>query len=190
MLEKVTYKIIVRRFCILIPLICFVFANGCSTGYILKSPKYAEYEGEINQHRRFIRAEKSRIFGILTHEDAFRTICPKGTVVTHKSPPPYQVGTLVQTRIDHIFKLVWHSRVDEFISDKKIRLKFLDGFFANGTELWELGTMEGGTEIKHTIIVRPEGILKKLAWHLKVRLKHDRMLEAMLDNLKRKAETE
>jgi ribosome-associated toxin RatA of RatAB toxin-antitoxin module len=164
--------------------------QGCSTDYILKSSQYDKYGGEINQHLRFIRADRSRLFQILTHEDAFREICPQGTIIHHKSPLPYQRGTLVQTRIEHIFKLSWNSRVEEFIPGEKIRLKFLDGFFDGGTELWEMEAAGEGTKIKHTIIFQPKGVLRKLAWYLKVRLKHDKMLEALLENLKAKAETE
>ena len=75
------------------------------------------------------------------------------------------------------------------IPDSKIRLQFLDGFFAGGTEIWELEGDGEYTKVTHTIIVQPRGILKKAAWVLKVRLKHDRMTEALLDNLKRASET-
>jgi len=182
-------KDFMKRPYIFISFLFLFLAQGCSTDYILRSPEYAKYRGEINQHRRIIRADRNRVFRIIVHEDAFRTICPEGTIVSHNFPLPYQTGTLVQTRIEHIFKLIWNSRVEEFVPDRKIRLEFLDGFFAGGTELWELETVEGGTEIKHTIVVQPKGTLRKLAWHLKVRLKHDKLLEAMLDNLKTKAET-
>jgi len=75
------------------------------------------------------------------------------------------------------------------IPDEKIRVRFIDGFFAGGTEFWELEAQGAGTLIKHTIIIQPPGILKKLAWNLKVRRKHDMMVETVLDNLKKAAET-
>ena len=103
---------------------------------------------------------------------------------------PYQVGTFVNTKIDHIFKLLWRSQVIELEKDKKVRLQFLSGFFAEGTEFWELEPENEFTRTTHTIIVQPRGFLKKLAWNLKVRRKHDKMVEAFLDNLKRAAETE
>ena len=102
----------------------------------------------------------------------------------------YQVGTFVNTKIDHIFKLLWRSQVVEIIPDKKIRLQFLNGFFVGGTEIWELDPLNEYTRIIHTIIVQPQGFLKKLAWNLKVRRKHDKMVEAVLDNLNRTGETE
>lgn len=174
-----------KRLCLLAAVLLFLSLQGCSTKYIITSPKYAKYEGEINQHTRLIRAERSRIFQILTQEETFKEICPKGTIITHESPPPYRVGTLVKTRIVHIFELEWNSSVQAVIPDRKIRLQFLDGFFAGGTEIWELEGEGEYTRVTQTIIVQPKGLLKKLAWVLKVRLKHDKMLEALLDNLKR-----
>ena len=163
--------------------------QGCSTKYTIHSPKYCHYEGEINQHRRVIRTDRRRIFQILTQESRFSQVCPQGTRVIHTSPLPYQVGTIVKTKIDHIYKLEWNSRVEEITRDTRIRLQFLDGFFSGGTELWELEPAGDRTWVSHTIIVQPRGLLRKLAWHLKVRLKHDKMLEALLDNLRRVCET-
>lgn len=186
-----TFLKICCNFIILILCVCvLVFVPGCSTKYIVTADKYAQYEGEVNQHTRLIRADAQRIFRILTNEDMFKNACPQGTILTHKSPLPYQVGTYVDTKIDHIFKLKWRSQVVELIPDKKIRLQFKDGFFAGGTEIWELEPESKFTRTTHTIIVRPQGILKKLAWALKVRGKHNKMTEAFLDNLKRIAETE
>ena len=179
-----------RRLCLLAAVLLFLSLKGCSTRYTITSAKYAAYKGEINQHTRLVKAEASHVFQILTQEESFKKICPKGTVVTHESPPPYQPGTLVKTRIVHIFELEWNSRVEEVVPDSKIRLQFLNGFFAGGTEIWELGSQEECTRVTHTIIVQPEGLLKRLAWALKVRLKHDKMVEALLDNLKRLCETQ
>jgi hypothetical protein len=178
-----------KRSCFFTGILLFLILPGCSVKYSIESPRYAEYKGEINQHARLIRAEKSRIFQILTQEVTFKKICPEGTIVTHESPPPFRVGTVLKTRIEHIFELEWSSQVQEVIPDSKIRLQFLDGFFAGGTEIWELEGDGEYTKVTHTIIVQPRGILKKAAWVLKVRLKHDRMTEALLDNLKRASET-
>lgn len=178
-----------KRFYFCITVLLFLSLQGCSTKYIIKSPKYAEYEGEINQHTRLIKTERGRVFHILTHEETFSQVCPKGTIVTHESPPPYQVGTLVKTRVEHIFRLGWNSRVQEVIHDRKIRLRFLNGFLAGATEIWELESVGEYTRVTHTIIVQPKGFFRKPAWNLKVRLKHDKMVEAFLDNLKRALET-
>jgi hypothetical protein len=164
--------------------------TGCSIKHNHNFDKYSQYEGEINQHTRLIHAESRRIFYILTHQDSFNSICPKGTIVTFGPTLPYQVGTFVNTKIDHIFKLLWRSQVIEINQNKKIRLQFLSGFFAGGTEIWELEPENEFTGTTHTIIVKPQGFLKRLAWNLKVRRKHDKMVEAFLDNLKRAAETE
>jgi len=173
---------------LLAALALFVSLYGCSTKYIITSPQYNRYEGEIIQHTRLIRAERNRIFQILTHEGAFKEICPKGIIVTHESPPPYRVGLLIKTKILHIVKLDWNSRVKEIVPDKKIRLQSLNGFFTGGTEIWELDSVDEYTRVAHTIIVQPKGFFKNLAWILKVRLKHDTIVEALLDNLKKVSE--
>jgi len=170
-------------------LVLFLSLYGCSTKYIIASPQYNQYEGEINQHTRLIRAEKNLIFQILTQEASFKEISPKGIIVTHESPPPYRVGSLIKTRILHIVKLDWDSRVEEIIPNKKIRLQFLNGFFTGGKEFWELDSVDEYTRVAHTIIVQPKGFFKKLAWIFKVRLKHDKIVEALLDNLKKVSET-
>ncbi|MFZ0482262.1 MAG: hypothetical protein WAL93_02640, partial [Desulfobacterales bacterium] len=108
--------------------------------------------------------------------------------VTFEPVLPYQVGTFVNTKIDHIFKLTWRSQVIEINQNKKIRLQFLNGFFAGGTEIWELEPENEFTRTTHTIIVQPKGFFKKLVWNLKVRRKHNNMVETVLDNLKQAAE--
>ena len=169
-------------------ILLLLFPYGCSSKYKVISHEYTQYEGEANQHTRIINAGADHVFRILTHEKLFQEACPKGTIVTHESPPPYQPGTLIKTQIDHIFKLEWHTQVEEVISPKKIRLRFLDGFFEGGREIWELEDIEGKTRATQTIIVHPKGIIRNIFWLLKVRMKHDKMLEAFLDNLKSLAE--
>ena len=178
-----------KRLSLLAAVLLFLCLQACSTKYTITFPKYGEYEGEINQHTRLVRAERSHVFQVLTQEESFKKICPKGTIVTHESPPPYKVGTLVKTKMVHIFELEWNSRVEEVIPDSKIRLQFLDGFFRGGTEIWELEGEGEDTLVTQTIIVQPKGLLEKLAWALKVRMKHNKMTEAVLDNLKRLCET-
>jgi carbon monoxide dehydrogenase subunit G len=167
----------------------FFSSQGCSTKYVVESSNYPEYQGEINQHSRLIRTERGRVFQVLTDEEAFSALSPDGTIVTYETPAPYEVGTIVKTRIEHIVKLSWHSRVQEVVQDRRIRLQFMDGLFAGGTEIWELDTTGECTRVTHTIIVQPEGFLRKLAWNVKVRGKHDRMTEAFLDNMKSALET-
>lgn len=182
-------EILGKKPCLLAGIVLSLALFGCSTKYSIKSPKYATCTGEINQHTRLIHAGRERVFQILTQEDTFKEICPKGTIVTYESSPPYGVGTLINTRIVHIFKLNWTSRVEEVVPNEKIRIQFLDGFLAGGTEIWELETVGEHTRATHTIIVQPKGLLKKLAWILKVRLKHNKIIEALLDNLKEASET-
>ena len=168
-------------------LMCMLLLGGCSTHYRISSTGYAGFEGEVNQHTRLIPAPAQTLFAIVTTEDRFQTILPQGTVLVHESGPPYRPGATVRMQINHIFKLTWRSRIEEVRPAQRIRLTFLDGFFAGGTELWEFETQTGGTRVTHTIVVDPQGFWRKIAWNLKVRLKHDKMVEQMLDNLKRVA---
>ena len=168
-------------------MICLV---GCSTKYTVDAPDYRGYAGEINQHERFVHADKERIFKLLTNEETFRTFCPEGTVVTFDPPIPYQPGTVVSTKIEHIFKLGWTSQVEEVVPYDHIRLRFCDGFFAGGTELWEFKAHNDGTRVIQTIIVKPKGWIRRMVWNLKVRLKHNVMVEAFLDKLKERAEAQ
>jgi hypothetical protein len=164
--------------------------TGCASTYTIKAPEYARYNGEINQHKRLIRAQKSRVFQVLTNEKAIQEICPEGTIVTHEPQLSYGVGTRVNTKVNHIFKLEWNTRVEEVIPHKMIRLRFLDDFFAGGTEIWEIEERGEYTLVSQTIIVRPRGFLRKLTWILKVRSKHDKMVEAFLENLQKVLEAD
>jgi uncharacterized protein YndB with AHSA1/START domain len=181
---------VMDRFFRLALIICGVACLlGCSTKYTINADDYQGYRGEINQHARLIHADRQKIFHLLTDEKAFTTLCPEGTVVAFEEPLPYQQGTIVATRIKHIFKLGWTSRVEEVVPGDRIRLSFRDGFFAGGTELWELEDADGGTRVRQTIIVSPRGVIRSIFWNLKVRLKHNIMVEAFLDKLKARAES-
>ncbi|MBW1723280.1 MAG: SRPBCC family protein [Deltaproteobacteria bacterium] len=179
-----------RRILLLLTGTMFVFLlQGCASRYTVQpTPRYASIQGEFNRHSRVVRAGKERIFRMLTHGELFGALCPKGTIVTFLTPGPYGVGTLIHTRIEHLFHLEWHSRVEEVVPEERIRLRFLDGFFAGGVEIWELEPAGDGTRVTQTIIVEPRGLLRKAAWLLKVRNRHDVMVEKFLDRLKEYAE--
>ena len=114
-----------------IPLLAtlFLVAQGCASHHSIQSKEYKGYTGEVNRHSRLIRAGAQKVFESLISESAFRIFCPEGNVVQHETSPPYGVGTLVKTRIEHIFLLEWHGRVEEMIPGRMIRLRFPDGFF-------------------------------------------------------------
>jgi len=176
-------KNIASRFFLAASVSIVLVFGACSSKYTVKSSEYVEFNGEINRHVRLLEADKCLVFEILTTEKTFSEICPEGTIVTHESQQPYGEGSLVKTRIDSLFDLEWNSRVEEVIANRRIRLKFLDGFFSDGTEIWELEEVGQGTLISHTIIFQPGMFLKKLAWLFKVRARHDDMVEVFLDNL-------
>lgn len=49
--------------CVLaVAVLLFSCLPGCASRYTIKAPEYARYNGEINQHKPLIRAQKSRIY--------------------------------------------------------------------------------------------------------------------------------
>lgn len=168
--------------------VVFLMPVGCASRYTVPPSDEHQIPGEINRHKRWIEAGPDHIYRILTHPEGIKILCPEGTLVSYLSPRPYSVGDIVETRVEHIFKLQWTARVEQVIENRLIRLTFQDGFFKGGTELWEFSPQAGGTHVSQTIIVEPKGFLKRLAWVTKVRRKHDKMVEVFLDNLKREAE--
>jgi hypothetical protein len=163
--------------------------TGCASPYTVSPSKEPAYSGEANRHVRWIRADSQQIFQILTSPQSMKSLCPEGTVVLYLSPMPYSEGDLVETRIEHIFKFKWVSQVEQVVANQSIRLTFQNGFFSGGKELWELYPESNGTRVSHTIFVEPRGFFKRLVWAAKVRHKHDKMVELLLDNLKQTAES-
>lgn len=166
----------------------FFCLAGCSSRYTIQSPRYARYNGEIDHHACMVHAPKNRIFRILTNNESFEKLCPKWIIVTREPPAPFGPGTIAKTRVNQRIRLGWNSKVVQVTPNKIIRQRFLDGFFAGGTEIWELDAVGQYTRVSHTIIVNPRGLLRKLIWNLKVRKKHDWMVESFLQNLKKLAE--
>jgi len=183
-LKKNIFIKTVINFLFLLPLL-----TGCASQYTVLPSKEAAYSGEANRHVRWIQADRQQIFQLLTSPQGMRSLCPDGTVVSYLSPAPYAEGDLVETRIEHIFKFKWISQVERVLADQSIRLTFQSGFFAGGTELWELYPENNGTRVSHSIFIEPRGFFKRLAWMTKMRHKHDKMVELFLDNLKRTAES-
>ncbi len=170
-------------------LFLLLLLTGCTSQYTVLPSKEAVYSGEANRHARWIQADSQQIFQLLTSPQGMRSLCPDGIVVSYLSPTPYAEGDLVETRIEHIFKLKWVSQVEQVVTNQLIQLTFQSGFFSGGTELWELYPENNGTRVSHSIFVEPRGFFKRLAWMTKVRHKHDKMVELFLDNLKRTAES-
>jgi len=185
---KLKNKLLVQ---VVIGILWIIFLTaGCASRYTVPPSSEQIYPGEINRHVRWIQADRRTIFKILTSPDGMRSICPDGTIVSYPSPPPYAVGDIVETRVEHIFKLKWTSQVEQVIENQMIRLTFQNGFFAGGTELWEFYPQNNGTRVSHSIFVERHGFIKRLAWLTKVRRKHDKMVELFLDNFKHTAETQ
>ena len=188
MMAKLKYTIAVLS--VWLAMYVFFMPVGCSSRYTVPPSPQQEYPGEINRHVRWIQAEPEHIYRILTHPKSIKILCPQGTVVSYLSPQPYSVGDVVETRVEHIFKLKWTARVEQVVENRLIRLTFQDGLFRGGNELWEFSRQDKGTRVSQTIIVELKGFFQRLAWVTKVRRKHDKMVELFLDNLKHVAESQ
>jgi ligand-binding SRPBCC domain-containing protein len=176
-------------FCILLLSSFLLGLTGCSTPQNNFYKDYPGYDGELNQHMRIIDAPPEVIFDLLTDPQQFTALAPKYTIVTFDTPPPYQVGTRLKIKIDHLLKFTWHTQVREMVPNKMTRLEFLDGLFKGGTEIWELEFKEGYTRVIQTIIVAPQDFFGSFIWNFKARTRHNKMAEKFLDNLKAKAES-
>jgi ribosome-associated toxin RatA of RatAB toxin-antitoxin module len=170
-------------------IVLLLLCSGCTSRYTVSSSKYDSYPGEVNQHVRLLNAPAHSIFEMVTRDEDMKALCPDGTIVTILSPPPYESGDLVETRVEHIFKLKWISRVEAVDPHRMIRLKFQSGFFSGGTEIWEFEETGVKTRVSHTIIVEPKGLIRNAAWLLKIRRKHDKMVEQFLDNLEQRIDS-
>jgi len=167
--------------CVLLVLVG-IGLTGCAFKQTEFVRTYDGFPGEANQHWRIIPAPPEAVFDAITDPNRFPGFCPKGTAVTLLDPLPYQVGTRVETRIDHVLDFVWHSRVEAIEPGRQIRLTFEDGLFAGGVEIWQFEPQEGDkTRLMHTIIVEPKGFIKNAIWTVKARRKHNIMVEKVLD---------
>ncbi|MEJ2040057.1 MAG: SRPBCC family protein [Desulfosarcinaceae bacterium] len=163
--------------------------TGCTAPQSRIYKRYAHYDGEINQHMRLIQAPPDVIFNLITNPEEFTAMVPAFTSVSFDTPPPYQVGTRLKIRINHLLKFTWHTQVREMIPNRKTRLEFLDGLFEGGTEIWELQPEGRGTRVIQTIIVSPKSLPFAVIWSLKARNRHNEMTEKFLDNLQARAES-
>lgn len=163
--------------------------TGCSTPQADFYKRYTTFPGEANQHTRVVNASPERIFQILVDEDRFPAITPPYTEVSFDTPAPYGVGTRLKIEINHLLNFTWHTQVEEMVPNRRIQLAFLDGLFKGGTEVWELEPQGEQTLVIQTIIVQPEGWLRRFIWDFKARNRHNAITEQALDNLKYLSET-
>ncbi len=173
---------------------CFliaVFFIGCCTTPIPDRFRYLNFKGNINQHRKLIKANPEVIFDAIIDNATFKTLYPSNCIEVSKvSDGPYAVGTMLNTQTKYFVKLSWDSQVIEIVPDKKIVLRFINGVLKDGYEIWELNKTGQYTEVTHTILYKVNGFFPSLIWVLKKGdRKHDYLVEETLDNLKKKAES-
>ena len=165
---------------------------GCTTTNVPERLQVFGYQGHVNEHRIYIQAPASRIFRFLTDFDKFSAIVPSERVrLTKLTPGYYGIGTIIRTETIYKIKMSWNCQVVEMQDSCMIVLKFQDGIFRGGYEVWEILPEGSGTCLSHTIIYNTANILYHCIWVLKRgENKHDALVEATLLNLKRACENE
>ena len=168
----------------------FFLTLSCSKTLIPERFHYLDYEGKVNQHRKMIKAKPDIIFNMITDIEIFKTLYPIGFMEVTQSPPnPCNMGTLRHNRIKYLVELNWDSKVIEIVDNEKIVLRFLNGIFKGGYEIWELEEKGGDTEVSHTILYTVNGFFYSMVWFIKKgEKKHDYLVEETLNSIKRKAE--
>jgi len=167
------------------------FFIGCCTTPIPDRFRYLNFKGNINQHRKLIKAKPEMIFNAITDNATFKTLYPSSRIEVSKvSDGPYAVGTILNTQTKYFVKLSWDSQVIEIVADQKIVLRFINGVLKGGYEIWELNRTGEYTEVTHTMLYKVNGFFPSMIWVLKKGdRKHDYLVEETLDKLKKKAET-
>jgi hypothetical protein len=172
--------------CLLIAIFCI----SCCTKPIPDRFRYLNFKGNINQHRKLIKAKPEVIFNAITDNSTFKTLYPADRIEVSKvSEGPYAVGTILNTQTKYFVRLSWQSQVIEIVPDQKIVLLFISGVLKDGYEIWELNKAGEYTEVTHTLFYKVNGFFYSLIWTLKNGDgKHDYLVEETLDQLKRNSE--
>jgi hypothetical protein len=128
---------------------------------------------------------------MITDIKVFKTLYPSGYLeVTETTPSPYAIGTVRHTRTKYIVPLNWDAEVLEVVDSEKIVLKFSNGIFKGGYEIWELKEKKDDTEVNHTILYNVHGFFNSLVWYIKRgEKKHDYLIKETLDSMKKIAES-
>ncbi len=171
-------------------LVSFFYTLSCSRPLIPERFHYLNYEGKVNQHSRMIKAKPAILFSMITDIEVFKTLYPSGYLeVTETTHSPHAIGTVRHTRTKYIVPLNWNTEVIEIVDSEKIVLKFLNGIFKGGYEIWELKEKGDDTEVSHTILYNVYGFFPSLVWYIKKgEKKHDYLIEETLDSMRRQAE--
>ena len=172
---------------------CLLIATFCISCCVKPIPdrfRYLNFKGNINQHRKLIKAKPEVIFNAITDNSTFKTLYPADRIEVSKvSEGPYAVGTILNTQTKYFVRLSWQSQVVETVPDQKIVLRFISGVLKDGYEIWELNKVGEYTEVTHTIIYKVNGFFYSLMWALKNGDgKHDYLVEETLDQLKKSSE--
>jgi len=165
---------------------------GCATTPVPERLLFLGYNGKVNEHSVLVQAPPSRVFSVLTDFDQFAQLVPGTNIrVTKITPGPISVGTVIRTETGYRIKLRWHSQVVEKQRDQMLVLRFLDGIFRDGYEIWGIQPTDSGTQVSHTLLYNISSPPYRLLWILKdVENKHNVLVEATLQNLKQRCETE
>jgi ribosome-associated toxin RatA of RatAB toxin-antitoxin module len=165
--------------------------TGCATlPPVPERLEFLNYQGQVNEHHTLIQAPPTRVFHVLTDFDRFVTLIPSERVQLKKvTLGPYQVGTIIRAETIYKIKLTWDSQVVQIKKDRLLVLKFQNGPFQEGYEVWELKAKGSCTRVSHTLVYNISNFFYRLLWLLKQGEKrHNTLTEVTLLNLKRECE--
>jgi uncharacterized membrane protein len=163
-----------------------LLVTGCATAPVPERLQFLGYEGNVNEHSILIHSPPSKVFSILTDFDQFSQLAPQPYIrLTKVTPGPVSVGTVFCTETGYKIKTRWQSQVVEEHKDEMLILRFMNGIFSGGYEVWEIQPMRAGTKVSHTILYNISSFPYRILWVLKnIENKHNALVEATLQKLK------
>lgn len=164
--------------------------SGCAKPAVPEGLRHLGYQGWTNEHHTTIDASPKQIFSILTDFDRFPRLVPSDRIqVSKETPGPYGIGTVIRTQTGYKIKVSWTTKVVDLEDCRRIVLQFQEGMFRGGYEIWELQPDGERTRVSHTIVFNLSNFVYRVLWVVKdVESKHNILVEATLQNLKRASE--
>lgn len=132
----------------------------------------------VNTHKRVINQSKSEVAVL------FKTLSTKNDKVWPKKYWPamrFKDGLKVGAKGGHgIIRYV----VEDYVLNELIVFKFLKPKGFNGIHKLEIQEIDANTtEVKHSIIMKTEGVLATLQWAFIIRWLHDALIENAFDTI-------
>ena len=166
--------------------------SGCAKPAVPQGLRHLAYQGWTNEHHITIDAAPKQVFSILTDFDRFPRLVPSDRIrVSKETSGPYGIGTVIRTQTGYKIKVSWTTKVVDLEDCRRIVLQFQEGMFRGGYEIWDLQPDGERTRVSHTILFNLSNFVYRVLWVVKdVESKHNILVEATLQNLKRASEAD